>query len=217
MSAPNFRQSDEGASSSQAKKAGYVRGGFVRAGELNRWLSRLSPGKDDWLVGKAVAIAIRRRAKPGTRITMRRLCYLSDLHWRKVMAALYHMRSNGRLQFSKAGVDFDSSFLFEIPSASEEEAWRVIHGQEHQSFPQSLRGVRRGAERSDGDGPHSPASVRPSRAATPHRDRAPRPQLPLRGVRHPNPWGLSIEQKDCTGAAVERCRHVNMLRGAATS
>jgi hypothetical protein len=122
MSAPDFRQSDDGASSSRGKKNGKVRGDFVRERELNRWLSRLLPGKDDWLVGKAVAIAIRRRTKPGTRITMRQLCYLSGMHWRRVMAALYLMRSNGRLQFSKAGVDFDSSFLFEIPSASEEEA-----------------------------------------------------------------------------------------------
>jgi hypothetical protein len=95
MSAPDFRQSDDGASLSRGKKTGNARGGFVREREFNRWLSRLSPGKDDWLVGKAVAIAIRRRTKPGTRITMQQLCYLSGIHWGMVMAALYLMRSNG--------------------------------------------------------------------------------------------------------------------------
>jgi hypothetical protein len=87
-----------------------VRGGFLREGELNQWLKRLESDPDDWLVGKAVAIAIRRRARPGVNITMQQLCHLAGgLHWKTVMAALYRMRGSGRLRFSKIGEDLDSS------------------------------------------------------------------------------------------------------------
>jgi hypothetical protein len=104
-------------------RAERVRSDFVREGELNRWVNRFQVDPEGWLVAKGVAIAIRRRMKPGERIGVRQLCYLTGLHWKTVMAALYRMRESGRLRFSKISEDFDSSFLFAIPSTSEEEAW----------------------------------------------------------------------------------------------
>jgi hypothetical protein len=109
--------------SSERKNTGTARGDFVREGQLNRWVNRFRTDPENWLVAKAVATAIRRRAKPGDSIGVRQLCHLTGLHWRMVMGALYRIKRSGRLRFSKAGVDFNSSFLFEIPSPSEEDAW----------------------------------------------------------------------------------------------
>jgi hypothetical protein len=125
MSALKSRQADDGGLHRRDRKARSGRGGFYPEGELNRWVKRFQDDADNdgWLVAKAIAIAIRRRSKPGDSIGLRGLCHLTGQNWKEVIAVLYRMRGNGRLKFSKLGEDLDSWFLFTIPSASEEELW----------------------------------------------------------------------------------------------
>jgi hypothetical protein len=100
-------------------------GAFVSQSKLNAWVDRVGAWAPDfYLVAKAIAIAIRRRARPGTAINVRWLSYLTGLPWKHVLAVINNLRNAGRLRFTKTGVDLESRFLFTITTASEEEeAW----------------------------------------------------------------------------------------------
>jgi hypothetical protein len=99
-------------------------GAFVSQSQLNAWVDRVDGrAPDRYLVAKAIAIAIRRRARPGTAIDVRRLSHLTGLPWKHVLAVISDLRNAGKLRFTKTGRDLESRFLFTITTASEEEAW----------------------------------------------------------------------------------------------
>jgi hypothetical protein len=97
-------------------------GEFVREGELSRWLSRVAADKDGaaWLVARAIAGAIRHRAKPGDGIPLMTICRFCNMPAHVAMGVIARLRERGRLQFTRNA----DHLFFDIPNADIEAAWQ---------------------------------------------------------------------------------------------
>jgi hypothetical protein len=97
-------------------------GGFVREGELKRWLSRVAADKDGaaWLVARAITDAIRHRAKPGGGIPLMTISRFCNMPPHVAMGVIARLRERGRLQFTRD----DDRLFFDIPDAEVEASWQ---------------------------------------------------------------------------------------------